>query len=90
MRNFQHSSGCLIISSVFRCHRGVGLTVLRQELGQDDVGGVWCVEPSVCHNSGKHVLLLVEVSIGVQTDPLTSDSDTLVGHPPGPRFTKWD
>ena len=67
-----------------------GLTVLRQELGKDNVGSVWCVEPSVGHDSGEHVFFLVEVSIGIQTDSLTSDSDTLVGHPPGPSFTKWD
>jgi hypothetical protein len=66
------------------------LTVLRQELGEDNVGSVRCVEPSVGHNGREHVLFLIKVSIGIQTDSLTSDSDTLVGHPPGPSLTKRD
>lgn len=88
MRNYRHSFDYLHISkySTRRTRR----TVLRQELSENDVGGVRGIEPRVGHDGREHMLFLVEISIGVQADSLASDRDTLVGHPFGPGFTKRD
>jgi hypothetical protein len=36
------------------------------------------------------VLLLVEVSVGIETNSLAEQSDGVIGHPSSPGFSKWD